>query len=204
MYTHLVLIYKSRFLNLLIPIFSRNTNFMKLSLTKRQREIVHYIRDEHLPSLIVNEEKATVFINEDDLASFKERLAKMQVLSSICGRILEKVPEKKSTPVTACLRSPPPEIRPPVANTHEAPLPISAGGYTIFKFSIEKYKDPDAIRKILMDLNLEVEEGWITCPDSLLETVTITLEKLLINIGEEFFSELDSVVHQSVNHKLKN
>jgi len=202
MYTYLVLIYKSRFLNSLISIFSRNTNFMKISLTKRQREIVHYIRDEHLPSLIVSEEKATVFINKDDLSSFKERLIKMQVLSSICGRILAKIPTKKSLSVGGRAHNPPPQIRPPVASAHEAPLPISAGGYTIFKFSIEKYKDPDAIRKILADLNLEIEEGWITCPDSLLETVTKSLEKILINIGEDFFSELDSVVHALVNHKL--
>lgn len=191
--THFV--YTSNISKSPLSLFLWNTNFMELKLTKRQLEILRYIEEEHLPSLIKGKRGRTYILDEDLICSLVQRLEKMEVLSVVCTRILGKLPQKKSTPSRGGAHNPPPQIPTPRVGAHTTPLPISAGGYTIFKWSMNKYKDPDAIHKVLTDLNLEVEDGWITCQNSLLKTVTNSLEKILINIGEDFFEELDSVVH---------
>lgn len=168
---------------------------MLLIFTKRQLEILTYIEEEHLPNLIEEQHKGGVHLNEKLIPDLVSRLEKMQQISKICTRILEKVPRKKAPPVRGPAHNPPPRIPLSLADVHTTPLPISAGGYTIFKWSMEKYKEPDAIKKVLVDLNLEVEDGWITCHDSLRKVVHQQLEKILINIGEDFFTELDFVVH---------
>lgn len=168
---------------------------MELRLTKRQLEILRYIEEEHLPSLIKGKQGRAYILDEDLIPSLVQRLEKMKVLTSISTRILGKLPQKKSTLSRRPAHNPPSQIPTSRVRVHTTPSPISAGGYTIFKWSIDKYKDPDAIRKVLIDLNLEVEDGWITCQNSLLKTATRSLEKILINIGEDFFEELDSVVH---------
>ena len=69
----------------------------------------------------------------------------------------------------------------------------------MLEWSMHKYNNPDAIYRVLSDLNLELDENWITCPTGLTPILFSQLERVLIREKDVFFEELDKI--ESVNHK---
>lgn len=172
---------------------------MELKLTPKQIEILLYIEREHLPHIIQSTTKRTVILEPTLLDSLESRLNTMACISSVFGRILAKIATKKSLPVCGRAHNPPSQIRPLRADAHTTPPSISGGGYTMLEWSMHKYNNPDAIYRVLSDLNLELDENWITCPTDLTPILFSQLERVLIREKDVFFDELDKI--ESVNHK---
>ena len=166
---------------------------MQLKLTKKQIQIIKYVEQEHLPNLIISETSRALNLEDSLLESLEDRLTRMANLNSAIARILTKIVTKKSLPVLGGAHNPPTQIRPLPASPLTTPLPVSGGGYTLFKWTSSKYKNPEAIHKILADLGLEIEDDWITCATDLLPIVADQLNRILINNLDTFFDELDLI-----------
>lgn len=166
---------------------------MQLKLTKKQIQIIKYVEQEHLPNLILSETSRALNLDDSLIESLEDRLTRMVNLSSAIARILSKIVTKKSLSVLGGAHNPPTQIRPLPASPPTTPLPVSGGGYTLFKWTSSKYKNPEAIQKILVDLGLEIEDGWITCATDLLPILVGQLNRILINNLDTFFDELDLI-----------